>query len=289
MLIDINLAERHSVFTIVEAFSKYEYNEDLVVNVLHKKESFISSQIYPVLCSIVNEARKRDLNVDLNFELPRDCKQLLYAERMNFLKCLGLEYDTPFGRNPSNGRFIEITNIPNGNYSMSFDLMDVFTNDFDLTEEASYDLSFIIGEIYCNTTIHSKSKNGCYFYCQKYPNKGHLEVFIVDSGIGIVTSMRKNDKYVGKSDEELLPISLDYSEGSGTGRGHGLYFVSEFIHRNNGEMLYISGKNNIFIDGSGRKLGNNEHYNGVIMKLKFKFEVSTTTLDLMKEKQYSNV
>tara|TARA_R110002124_G_scaffold17532_3_gene73473 strand:+ start:357156 stop:358025 length:870 start_codon:yes stop_codon:yes gene_type:complete len=289
MVVNIDLTRRHGVFTIVEAFAHYNYTENLIVNVKHQRGRFIANGIYPILCSILNEARKRGLHVDLNFDLPENCSQLLYAERMNFLQCLGLNYFTPFGRNSANGRFIEITNIPKGNYSMSINLMEVFTKDFDLSTEASSDLAFIIGEIYCNTTIHSRSENGCYFYCQKYPNKGYLEVHIVDSGIGIVTSMRKNDKYSGIDDNLLLPLSLEFSEGSGEGRGHGLYFVSEFIRRNNGEMLYLSGNNHIFIGGKGDQIGNNGNYHGVVIKLRFRFDVSVTTLDLMREKTYSNV
>ena len=285
----IDLNNRHSFITVVDAFSRISLSNDLTVHVAHAKGSFIAVEIYPVLCSIVNEVRSNGFSVVLDFETPENCNQLSYAERMNFLEALGIDYFTPFGRNKGNGRFMELTNLPAGSYTFPGNLEEIFMQDFNFNQGAAQQLAFIIGEMTCNMTMHSYSKNGAYFYCQKYQSKQFLEIHIVDSGKGIVNSMRNNAEYNGIDDEELLPLALEFGEGSGNGRGHGLYFVTEFLRRNNGFFRILSGHNNVIIRGANQFHNHNPYYEGVILHLKIPFKIRVTTTDLMKEKLYSNV
>lgn len=288
-VVNIDLNQSHKISRLISVFSEIDMAESLEINILHRRNWFISVHLYPILCSIVNEMRANNVEVIINFETPENCNQLRYAERMNFLDCLGIEYLNPYRRHGNAGRFIEILNVPPRGYDFPIDLLEIFTNDFNLGEAAARDLALIMLELACNTTMHTYSANGSYFYCQKYPDQRFLDIYLVDSGVGIIHTMRGNEEFFDKTDEELLPLSIQFEMGSGNGQGHGLYFVSEFIRRNGGGMLLVSGNYNLQIHSGNLTTGVNDRYKGVILKMRIPFDITVTMDELMIEKEYENL
>lgn len=287
-IVNLNLNQKHSVLTLVELFANISLDEDLEINIQHTRGRIISVEVYPILCSIYAECRALNSNVKVNFELPENCSQLSYAERMNFLDYLDIRYKTGKKRNNPNGRFIELRNLKVGSYGIP-ELEQVFRTNFSIDSNTAMDVAFVINELLCNMTMHSKSKSGGFFYCQKYNSSEILNIYIVDSGQGIANSMKSNSEYVGMSNSDLLSLSLEWEKGSGNGRGHGLYFISQFIERNNFNLSILSGTNFIQIKEGKRRIHNNANYNGVIIKIGIKFDIQVTMKDLWSEKSYTNV
>lgn len=264
----------------------WDNENDFVFRILHRKDRWIQVEFYPIFCSIYNELISLEKNVTIYFELPENCDQLTYAERMNFLRHLNIEYTSTNSRRPSAGRFIELRKLLPNSYGIT-GLNDVFRNDFEMNEEASNDLDLIINELICNCSMHSKARSGSFFYCQKYPSKRLLELYIVDSGIGIPNSMLSNSKYANNTKLEVLNLSLEWEEGSGNGRGHGLYLVSEFIKRNNFNFILHSDSFEISILNGRKIISESSFFKGVFIKLSIGYEVKVTMSQIMKERGYT--
>lgn len=266
--------------TIVDAFSNVCATEPATINVYHHRERRINNSIYPILCAIVKERRANNIATIINFELPENCSQLRYAERMNFLRHLEINYSNPQIRHRGAGRFIELTNFPMQTRAMPPEFGNIFRNDFNFTEKAAQDLKFTLGELIANTSMHSGTSTGCFLYAQKYPTAKALTIYLVDNGVGIRDSLRTNEQYAGISNEDAIQRALEFEVGDGEGYGHGLYIVSEFIKRNSFTFAIVSGDNHILIDNGKQKIGNNNYYQGVLIKLVLGFKVTTTIDDI---------
>jgi anti-sigma regulatory factor (Ser/Thr protein kinase) len=199
---------------------------------------------------------------------------------------LGIDYNEKTTRHDVSNNLIPITNI-SGAYDLSRDILQIFANDFQMSKTDIAQLSLIISEMFCNTTIHSKSKGGAYLYCQKYrKSRNSLEFILVDSGIGIKKSLQKNMVHQNITNKEAVSSAIRFGVTCGEGRGHGLYFASEFVKRNNGEMVLISGDERIVIKNNTVNSITNNHWNGVYLKFLFKFDSQISLDELMREKKY---
>ncbi|WP_397301849.1 hypothetical protein [Nonlabens ulvanivorans] len=261
-------------------------NEDINVNVYHTRNYGINVEVFPILCSIINELRAKGTTVNLNFELPPGCHQLSYASRMDFLMTLGLEYEYNKKRHNGSSRFIEIQKVRPGAHGYDGDLAAVLQNNLKMTADEAYDPAFMLSELICNMGIHSNSENGAYIYCQGYPNRGLVEMHIADSGIGVTNSMRKNEKYKNSCDSDLLNLALQFGEGSGEGRGHGLYFVSEFLRRNKGYFHILSGSKGIIIDNGVESEYKIQNYQGTVIHLRIPIQCGIRVDAIMDEQGY---
>lgn len=269
---------------IVEAFKPYDYNQDFNINISHTRNSRINVEKYPLLCSIVNEIRSKGNTCNININCQQNCSQLMYAERMGFLSSLGIQYQYPLVKRNGGGRFIELRNISNI-FFPGQDLLDLFQKDFNFTYDQALDISTVISELVNNGYMHATSSGGVMLYAQKYPSQNFLNLFIIDSGIGIFNAMNTVAKYNHLDELGTLKKSLEFGEGNGKGFGQGLYLVSQFVKRNNGTLLLVTGGYSYSI-GNGKENfeDTKTHYKGVILNLKLSFNITTSIEDIMNEK-----
>lgn len=287
----IQITSLSNVFNLLPMLESIDVNQDLTLNIeINCASSFIKSEVYVILVSFVNEMRLAGRNVFVNVDTTEVCDAKNYASRMNFFNLLEITYVETFDRRNSSGNFIEITKIEPGVYDLPDRIMNVFENDFNLSKTDCQQLSFIINEMICNSTIHSKSLSGAYLYCQKYRGKRRsLEFILVDSGIGIHNSLKKNPDHSSLTNSEAVSKAIQYEITCGEGRGHGLFFASEFVLRNDGSMLLLSGGDHVNILNGNTNSNTNPNWNGVILKFNFKFDASFSLDDLMKSVSYSNI
>lgn len=280
--IELNL-DKGGMKPIVEAFEGLDYNQNFKINLIHERNKWVEVEKYPLLCSIVNEIKQsgNTCNIDLNCE--SNCDQLNYAERMGFLSFMDIDYDCKQKKWAGEGRFIEIENITNYYYPGE-KLLNVFQKDFNFTFEEAHDISVIFSEIANNCVIHSKSYGGCVLYCQKYPKHESLNLFIVDSGIGIFKAMQSAEKYRKLNELQVLKKSFEYEEGNGEGYGQGLFLVCQFIKRNLGYLRLVTG-NYLYVINNGIEKFDyiNTNYKGVVLNLGLPFDIKVTINDLMYE------
>jgi hypothetical protein len=288
--ITIIISNQLNLNSIIRKLSDINTEIDLNLNLEISCQGFIQADVYLILVSFVNSMISEGKKVNVVLINKDDCPAVTYASRIDFFKHLNIDYDEKIVRKNSSGNLIPITNIGSGVMDLSNEILTIFKKDFNMKPIDVSQLSLIISEMFCNTTIHSKSKSGAYLYCQKYKKTAnYLEFILVDSGIGIKNSLQKNKKYENISNRESIVKAIQYGITCGEGRGHGLYFASEFVKRNNGEMVLISGDDRIIIKNNVTNFGTNHCWNGVYLKLLLKFDSEVSLNDLMAEKMYTSI
>jgi len=282
-VINLNL-DTGGMRPIVEVFSPYDYNQDFTININHTQNRRVNVEKYPLLCSIVNEIRSKGNTCNINLNCQQSCSQLMYAERMGFLSSLGIKYQYLLPKRNGGGRFIELINISNI-FFPGKELLDLFQNDFNFTYDEALDISTVISELVNNGYMHANSSGGVMLYGQKYPSQNFLNLFIIDSGIDIFNAMNTVEKYSHLDELGTLKKSIEFGEGNGKGYGQGLYLVSQFVKRNNGSLLLVTGRQSYSISNGIEKFEDIQtDYKGVILNLKLSFNITTSIEDIMNEK-----
>lgn len=278
----INLNTNSSCSSIVSVLSHFQTSLDSEINIRynHDKHTYIENDIYLIINSFINEIRHNGKKATVNFPYEQN-EKLNYASRINFFKHLEVAYDEIFSRHDRKGNFIEINNFSPITMNISERFDDIFENDFNMSENEIFNVGFMIDELICNMSRHSKSKSGAYFYCQKFKQSKVLEIVIVDSGVGIKNSLSKS--YPDLTNEEYLIKCLEFEVTSGDGRGHGLYVTSEFIRRNSCEFHMISGSNMLKIANNRTTTYPYPNWNGVILKLIISFDITNSVLDIIED------
>lgn len=280
----LNLSQDASLYSVVRLFSNYTTKNDTHLKILYDGTGFVPSEVYPVVCSFMNEVKKQGYQSLCTSDVLHGCIVMNYASRIDFFKNLEIPYVEYFSRHGHSSKFIEITNAPKNCYGISHCFSEIFSEGFGLTEEEAYFVGFFIDEMIGNVTMHSKSESGAYFYCQKYPSKGGLEIIIADSGIGISRSLQRINP--NQINAFYLSESIKFGVTNGEGRGHGLYFISEFLRRNDGIFELWSGGNYLKILHGHEVIHNCLPWKGVILKFFIKFDIKVTLNQLFKEKGY---
>lgn len=280
------ISNRLNLLILTKQFSKIDISQDLDITLEFECIGFVKAEVYLLIVSFVNEMRCNDRIVNITLLNENECSSINYASRIDFFKQLNIDYNERIKRHNVSGNLIPITNIGLGVMDLSGEILNVFKKDFKMSDEDVFQLSLIINEMFCNTTLHSKSKSGAYLYCQKYIALNELEFILVDSGIGIKSSLQKNPIYANISNGEAVSKSIEFEVTCGEGRGHGLYFASEFVLRNNGEMYLLSGDNRLIVKNKAVNNITNDNWNGVYLKFLFKFDSVISLRELMDEKGY---
>lgn len=284
--LSILISYKLNSLTLIKQFSKVDISKDLDLTIEFECKGFVKAEVYLLIVSFVNEMRSNNKVVTITFPIEKECQAINYASRIDFFQHLNIQFNEKNKRHNVSGDLIPITNIESGVYDLSKEILSIFKNDFKISEDDVFQLSLIINEMFCNTTIHSKSKSGAYLYCQKYKKTNELEFILVDSGIGIKSSLQKNPIHQNISNYDAVSKSIEFEVTCGEGRGHGLYFASEFTRRNNGEMYLLSGDNRIVIKNQSVNNITNDNWNGVYLKILFKFDSNISLKELMLEKEY---
>lgn len=123
-----------------------------------------------------------------------------------------------------------------------------FVQDEDLKKDFTDYLKYMILEILNNVIDHSQSKNTPVATAQFYPSSRKCQVAIVDSGVGFLSTLKKNYPFIENESEALVEAiqkevtgAEPFLYGSITKNiGYGLYIISEIIKLTNGFMKIIS-------------------------------------------------
>lgn len=287
MNISISITRNTTIYNILRTLNSYDNNGFLIINLSFSCTGFVSASIYMILTAFINEKKALGHDVTVILDNKDNCDQLNYASRSDFFKAIDVDYNEYFTRRSTKGNLIPITNIPVGAYDLPNDIYSVFKNDFNINDEDVKSIEFIVEEMICNTTIHSKSKSGAFYYFQKYPQRRELEFILIDNGCGIQNSLSKNPKYSDLTNSEAIEKAFEYEVTCGEGRGHGLYIMQEIIKKIGGSITLISNKNAIFINEKGKSISEIEKWDGVYLKIIFKFGSDFTLKSIFNDIGYS--
>ena len=141
-------------------------------------------------------------------------------------------------------------------------------------------LTYLMREILRNIPEHSNSSVA--WICGQYWSDNSAEIAIVDEGIGIRESLRKNPvhkEYI-KTDEDALecavragisqafqPSKKNKSNDTWSNSGFGLYMVSQICKELKGTFCLVSGKNYIWVQHDRESRIGKTNFNGTAVKI----------------------
>lgn len=260
--------EHHILSSLYEIYEALPW-EEVTILIKYEQGGYIDCGVLLFLVAVYNELKEDGYNILVEFPNIGSEDRIRYLSRIDFFNLLDIPIAEFFTRQDSSGRFIEITNIGKGpaTYALTEEIIGIMEQSLNVSDEQLGAIVFAFNELISNVELHSKSRNGGYIYCQKYPNKGIIDLVIVDAGQGVLKSLDKGDDRL--SNREALAKSIQFGVTSGQGHGHGLYFIQKLIAQNNGEMVLISGSDSLYLKGSKVKIIKNEEWKGTYIRCKF--------------------
>ena len=188
-----------------------------------------------------------------------------YAAHMGFFKSVYQDYGKKPGEAKGSNtyipiKYININSMRNNRYeeleNISTEIAEILSRGNENLETC---LSYSTLELLRNVLEHSESKN--FWYSGQYwPSKKIVEVCILDEGIGITNSIKKNKKIIIDNDLDAIRVSLEpgistngiarESNDPYSNSGFGLYMISN-ICKYGGDIAICTGNKCLLIDGNG--------------------------------------
>jgi len=145
---------------------------------------------------------------------------------------------------------VPIQQITSSRKSVTDKIVKLVAEQMVLPHWISESIYFAIHELLLNITNHCGVQLGNYICANTIPEKQIIQICVLDSGIGILQSLKKNQKYAYlTNDIEAIHKSLEYGVTSikDEERGIGLDNLLQLIRSNKGEMQIVSGTGMISI------------------------------------------
>lgn len=205
-------------------------------------------------------------------------KQHNYAAHMGFFKVFGLGFGKEPGEAPGNAQYIPITSL-----AISDLTREAISNQEDaretierrsislatlITRQGSgalhETLSYSLREIFRNVLEHSGA-NAIWYAAQYWPERSTVELCILDEGIGIGQTLRRNPHLTIKTDQDAIDLALlpgisgiafrggpKQRKDPWANSGYGLFMTSQLCRRG-GSFVAISGNGGVSINAIGEE------------------------------------
>lgn len=205
-------------------------------------------------------------------------KQHNYAAHMGFFKAFGLDFGKDPGEAPGNAQYIPITSLAIGDLTR-----EAISNQEDARETVERrsmglatlitrqdsgalheTLSYSLREIFRNVLEHSGA-DAIWYAAQYWPERSAVELCILDEGIGIGQSLRRNPNLAIKTDQDAIDLALlpgisgvafrggpKQRKDPWANSGYGLFMTSQLCRRG-GSFVAISGNGGVIINAVGEE------------------------------------
>jgi anti-sigma regulatory factor (Ser/Thr protein kinase) len=204
-----------------------------------------------------------------------------YLNRIHFYSHLGIDVDYPWERHDPTGRFIEIQNpqTEKQGEQVADDIIKILENHLYGLENIKNGMNYALNEIVNNVFHHAASPVHGVICAQSYPKNQRIDVAVVDFGRGIAASLRSNPENKISSNEEALRLAIQQrvTGRPGYNSGEGLFFTTEIIRANQGEMVLYSGDGGLFFDEQGMRYQSGSIWPGTIVGLTFRMDKPINT------------
>ena len=165
------------------------------------------------------------------------------------------------------------------------------------SEEMVTLMTYLIREMIRNIPEHAGTMTA--WICGQYwPTKQEAEIAIIDEGIGIRESLRKNhthSSYIQTDEDAILcavkpgisqafiPSRGNRSTDVWANSGFGLYMVSEICRKLRGQFWLASGEKFVCINSSGEQRIRNTHISGTAIRMTFSTQNLKSSKDIIQE------
>lgn len=181
-----------SLLNALEQFNVLESGDELVLDLRSLK--FIHPFLVLPLCSLISKAIQNDIKIDFQF----NNKTKYYLDTILFpsgFDALAEDHWSKFLAQFQNKTFLPICKIPvnSSNNLIREELLSTFENiamkQLKITGQMVTVIKYLSGEAMDNIVEHAQVSNG-WIMVQNYPEKGFLDICILDSGIGLIGSYK---------------------------------------------------------------------------------------------------
>ncbi|NHA05522.1 sensor histidine kinase [Mucilaginibacter sp. HC2] len=240
--------------------------------------SMVHSDSLLIVASAINHLRSNDIEVLITIH-----GQSTYASRINFYSLIGVPFQENYIRRNNAGRFIELKSFDRDTlYPLQDELNMILYQNGGINKEVLQLLFYCLGEIMDNIIVHS-GLNGGWVSAQYYPNRQEIRLTICDHGNGIHHSLTTHpeSKYKQASEAEALDLCIQRGVTNGEGLGFGLFATSQFILKNDGDLLIYSGNHYLLATHGNYEIHEGDFYKGTLVSLRINTDVPVDYKDIM--------
>lgn len=205
-------------------------------------------------------------------------KQHHYAAHMGFFKAFGLDFGKEPGEAPGNAQYVPIT--PLAVDELRREAINHHEDERETIERRATGLatlltrqdsgplqetlSYSLREIFRNVLEHSGADT-IWYAAQFWPEKGAVELCILDEGIGIGKSLRRNPHLTIQTDHDAIELALlpgisgvafrggpKQRKDPWANSGYGLFMTSQLCRRG-GSFVAISGNGGVRVSEAGEE------------------------------------
>jgi hypothetical protein len=233
-----------------------------------------------IIVSVVNFLRTRGIIITIEVD-----GQSTYAGRIDFYKLIDIPFNEKYIRRNSKGRFIELKSFDkDAIYKLQDELNIILYQNAGISKEVLELLFYCLGEIMDNTLVHSGLSTG-WVAAQYYPQSQEIRLTICDSGLGIHHSLTHHPetKYKDVSEREALNLCIQRGVTNGEGLGFGLFATSQFILKNNGDLLLYSGNHYLLAQNGNYAVKQGNYFQGTLVSLRINANVPVNYKEIMPE------
>lgn len=225
-----------------------------------------------------------------------------YARHMGFFKSISesIAVGNAPGEAPGNDNYIPITkidltqlhrdNLSAGIWGEMGDSIELKSAELSkilcrTNKEMQKLMTYLIREILRNIPEHAEASDA--WICGQYWGNNIAEIAILDTGIGVKTSLQKNPTHRSYISDDISAlqcaikagISQAFNPARGncspdvwSNSGYGLFMVSEICKRLNGAFCIASGDSYIYIESDGQLTENRTYIDGTAIMMRFSTE-----------------
>lgn len=243
----------------------------------------------------------RDSYPDNSFSISMNEKEdaVSYAGHMGFFKSISesIAVGNAPGEAPGNDNYIPITkidltqihrdNLNAGIWGEMGDSIELKSAELSkilcrANKEMQKLITYLIREILRNIPEHAEALDA--WICGQYWSNNIAEIAILDTGIGVKTSLQKNPTHRSYITDDITALQCAIKEGISqafnpargnrsqdvwSNSGYGLFMVSEICKRLNGSFCIASGDSYIYIDSDEKLKVSSTYINGTAIMMRF--------------------
>lgn len=251
--------------------------------------SLLYSDFLLLVSTTIIYLREKGISVSGNFEdFDRNADRSRYASRVNFFELIKSTFQGNFVRHPGDGRFVEIKRFvedrhaPECYLNFHSQVLRILYQQVNVNLPMLQMLDFSLSEIMDNALRHSEVAHG-WISAQFFPTRREVRIIICDTGVGIHASLTgfQESVYRELSEPEALVKSIEKGVTRGTGMGNGLFFTSEFIKANAGQMILYSGEHYLDCTSEGVKVTKAAKWNGTFAFFKINTDIPVDHTEIL--------
>ncbi|WDF77123.1 ATP-binding protein [Mucilaginibacter sp. KACC 22773] len=240
--------------------------------------NMVHSDSLLIVASGIDHMRQDGVDVQITIQ-----GESTYASRINFYRLIDVPFNEQFIRRNNAGRFIELKSFDKDSlYPLQDELNMILYQNGGINKEVLQLLFYCLSEIMDNIIVHSGLEKG-WVSAQYYPNRHEIRLTICDHGDGIHHSLTHNPKsrYKEVTEPEALDLCIQRGVTNGEGLGFGLFATSQFILKNDGDLLIYSGNHYLLAHHGDYQIHEGNYYKGTLVSLRINTDVPVDYKSIM--------